>query len=377
MPSEPPNPASLPSPDPKQDARVNFAKLLAEFSAALGDADVYVYSGPIYEEEIHELLDQIEGYASRPNLALILTTYGGSAEAAFRLCRCIKELYTRFYLFLPGYCKSAGTLVATGADEIIMFRRAELGPLDVQLVRQDDLAGRSSGLDIADSLGFLSTKCFEIFEEHFISILGRSGGAITTKTAGEIATSIAVGLVAPITQQLDPLRIGENQRAMNVAIEYGRLLGGTPDALRKLTMGYPTHGFVIDFAEVKREKLFSCARQPTDLEDAFFKQLKEGIIEKFEQNLLREPSDGKLVAFFLNPVAQPAASSTDANEPTPPVDGDQPPAIPPGASADNEPAAETSAPKSGEEIQAAERSGNDNGQQTGPRGLSIETPVRK
>jgi hypothetical protein len=361
---------------PKDEPQTNFAAVLAELSASLGDADIYVYSGPVYDEEVHELLDQVENYATRPNIALILTTYGGSAEAAFRLCRCLKQLYKRFFLFIPGYCKSAGTLVATGADEIIMLRRAELGPLDVQLVKQDDLAGRSSGLDIADALRFLSTKSFEIFEEHFINILDRSGGAITTKTAGEIATSIAVGLVAPITQQLDPLRIGENQRAMNVAIEYGRLLGATPVSLRKLTMGYPTHGFVIDFEEVKKEKLFPCARQPNALEDAFFRLLKQGIIEKFEENLLREPSEDKLLAFLLNPTAQPSTSTTDANQPTRP-NGDQPSPVAPAPAADNEPATASSAPHPVTDGEVAERHGDDNGQQTGPRGLSVEPIVRK
>ena len=35
------------------------------------------------------------------------------------------------------HCKSAGTLLALGADEIIMSNLSELGPLDIQLPDRD------------------------------------------------------------------------------------------------------------------------------------------------------------------------------------------------------------------------------------------------
>ena len=238
--------------------------------------------------------------------------------------------------------------------------------------------GRSSGLDIADAIRFVSTKSFEIFEEHFTNILGRSGGAITTSTAGEIASEIAVGLMSPITEQLDPMRIGENQRAMNVAVEYGKLLGANPTSLTKLTMGYPAHGFVIDFDEIKREKLFPSVRRPTAVEDAFFSQLTQAIVEKFEENLLREPSDDKTLGFFLNP-PQPIEESEHAtNQPGQPHSGDNAPGQPAAAPAPTDQrsaSTPTQAPVANPKN--ANGDGEDNRQQTSTGGQSLEIPARK
>src|SRR5918912_3662355 len=171
------------------------------------DADIYMYSGILDREGANRFIELGEVNRSKENAALILTTNGGTADAAYRIVRYLKRTYKQFTLYVFGPCKSAGTLIALGADEIVMSCWGEFGPLDVQLLRRDDLAFRNSGLDIAEALKSVGDHAFMIFEKQFLEIIERSGGTISTGTAGDIAKSIAAELLKPITAQIDPLQI--------------------------------------------------------------------------------------------------------------------------------------------------------------------------
>ena len=150
---------------------------------------------------------------------------------------------------------------------MIMPDNAELGPLDVQLLKVDELGERSSGLTITDAMNTLKTQAFDMFEDYFLQLRFKSGQQITTKSAAEIAANITVGLYSPIYEQIDPMRLGETERALRIALEYGERVGKynlKPDALTKLVAGYPDHGFVIDRMEA--ETLFEKVRFPSELE---------------------------------------------------------------------------------------------------------------
>ncbi len=251
------------------------------------DADIYLYSGSIERDGAARFIDVAEEHKSRNNCILILTTYGGTADAAYKVVRHLKRTYQRFILFVFGPCKSAGTLLALGADEIVMSSVGEFGPLDVQLVKRDDLFFRNSGLDIAEALRAISEHTFTLFEKQFLEMLMRSGGAISTKTASEIAKDIAVGLLSPITGQIDPVQIGEVRRAVRVAQDYATRLKANPATIKKLVEGYPSHSFVIDFEEAK--ELFQNVRLTQPLEEILAITLAADSAEATGHDCVREP----------------------------------------------------------------------------------------
>src|SRR5262249_38908464 len=144
-------------------------------------------SGPIDERYANLTIEHIEGEHQRENAGLFLCTPGGDPDAAYAIARCFKRQYKKFVLYIFGYCKSAGTLIALGADEIVMSAHGQLGPLDVQMVKRDELLFVSSGLELLKAMESLKTNSLQTFENHFLSIIERSGGAITTKTAADIA----------------------------------------------------------------------------------------------------------------------------------------------------------------------------------------------
>jgi hypothetical protein len=200
---------------------------------------------------------------------LLLTTNGGSADSAYRITRCLQHSYRngKVILFVDTYCKSAGTLIALGADEIVMSDLAELGPLDVQLSKSDELAEMTSGLTPVQALGVLREETFATFEEHFLKLRFRSGLQITTKTALDISARLTIGLFDKVYEQLDPMRLGEYQRAMLIAHAYGTRIATDnlkDEALSRLIADYPSHGFIIDREEAG--DLFVCVREPSSAE---------------------------------------------------------------------------------------------------------------
>ena len=234
-----------------------------------------------------------------------MLTDGGSPDAGYRIARLLKKKYEKFILYVFGYCKSAGTLVAVGADEIVMSEYGELGPLDMQVTKEDELKSTST-LDYLQALISLKGQAFNMFEEFFLSIKQNSGSSITTKTTASIATSLTTGILAPIAEQIDPLRIGEVQRALNMAIDYGKRLTDNEGMLFSLISNYPSHGFVIDYKEVK--ELFKNVREPDDIEQQ---------VADYLHRVVRTPATPNFVQCIF-----PIAEQEKANESQSKCDGD-------------------------------------------------------
>jgi hypothetical protein len=245
------------------------------------DSDVLVYSGDIERPFDDELLDELLACpVRRKNVILILGTYGGNPDAAYRIARSLQENYSRFTVLLAGRCKSAGTLLVVGAHEIVMTPHAELGPLDVQVGKKDELVGLDSGLTVLDALSQLEKKAFNLFEDAMLKIVQSSGGRVTFKTATHISVELSKGMIAPIMAQIDPMHVGEVSRALKIGEEYGRRLSDISDnlqedALEQLVHKYPSHGFVIDRREAS--KLFIHVRDASDQEGALLKLLKGAV----------------------------------------------------------------------------------------------------
>lgn len=220
------------------------------------DADVYHFAGGIERHFAARFCGCVLENKRRPNALLLLTTFGGSGDAAYQMARSLQDCYDggKVAVLVSTFCKSAGTLLALGASEIIMTDLAELGPLDVQITKPDTLGERLSGLTPGQSLSTLRTEAFLCFEKFFLDILRASNYAITTRTAAQIAARVTAGLYRPVYAQIDPMRLGEFQRAVQIAMEYGKRLDSWSKnlkerALSRLITGYPSHEFVIDRKE--------------------------------------------------------------------------------------------------------------------------------
>lgn len=283
------------------------------------EADIYVFTGPIEQSTVAEFLDLYPTASKKKNCVLVLTTHGGSPDAAFVLARFLKRKYAEgtFTLYLPGRCKSAGTLIALGADTIVMSPHGEMGPLDIQLAKEDSLWDRNSGLDIFAALGVINVQAYTFFENQFSRLITRTAGQITTRTAADIATNIATQLLTPITAQIDPLRLGATHRAVEIARQYGELLdphrSGVVD---RLITSYPSHSFVIDYGEA--QELFGCVREPGEDEAALEEALRIRLYKNCEVECVRNPHpEGIVLCLTKAPATQRELPIHADHSPTP------------------------------------------------------------
>ena len=231
------------------------------------NADIFFLAGNLTDEVGHRFIDTCPTPSDARNCVLFLTTRGGSMDAAYRITRCIRNRYPEgeFMLVVDGLCKSAGTLIAVGADTLVMTDRAELGPLDTQVRVRDEFGEQQSGLIDNDALRYLNEEVFNSFQGHLHRLLSLGNSELTTQTALRVASELTLGLFGGIYGQVDPIRFGETARAIQIALEYGYRVNGSnvrDGALRKLATGYPSHGFVIDRRE--SEDLFYNVYSPNE-----------------------------------------------------------------------------------------------------------------
>lgn len=278
------------------------------------DSDFLVVSGPVGFEMQDLVSSRIkERKEKKKNLTVLLCTPGGSADASYRISRAFQDNYTTVRAFIVGWCKSAGTLCVIGANELVMTDESELGPLDVQISKRDEIGERDSGLVVSEALRSLETQAFTTFENILLHIKERSDGTVSFKMAAEIAATLAGSLFEPIYRQIDPEKLGATARSLTVANEYGKRLNVKgknlkSNALQLLGVGYPSHGFVIDRREA--ERLFHKVRKPTELELEIASEV--GVYASI-------PSEQALVQ-FLNPVGKEVKDESTGT----PTDGTTP-----------------------------------------------------
>ena len=271
------------------------------------DADILFMNGPMEHPTDLMVMDLCESRRRRKNVILILVTVGGDANAAYRIARCLQELYERFVFFVSGYCKSAGTIVSLGAHEIVMSDRGELGPLDAQLQKEDELFQTRSGLTVLSALSTLHQQAYDAYEHFLLQTKFRSRGEITTKTANQTAATLTGELFGRVYEHIDPMHVGEAGRFLKVAHQYGQILqrqcgNCKPGTLDKLTTQYPSHSFIIDRLQAK--ELFVDVRSPLPEEIEMIRPLGAAALEPRNQNLLLT---------FLN---EESASEEDPHENT-------------------------------------------------------------
>lgn len=252
-----------------------------------GSSDLYLYIGEIDRKGYAQISDLCLK-KKNDNAILALVTHGGDPHAGFRIARALQHHYGSFKVMIPMECKSAGTLLCIGASELIMGHRSELGPLDIQVRKRDELFDRGSGLDILQSLNYMQAQAMHAFRASLVELTRDAG--LSTKMASEISSNLATGLFAPVYAQVDPIQLGEMQRAMAIAIAYGALLEEVsgnilPGAMAKLVTDYPAHAFVIDRKEAKT--LFRNVRAPDGAEElAFCKKAYDSATNRSPNDLI-------------------------------------------------------------------------------------------
>lgn len=231
--------------------------------------DIFIYNGDIQRNVDLDFIISVNARKRSDRLRLILVTHGGDPDAAFKIARYFQDKYKRFELLISGLCKSAGTLVAMGAHELAITPYGELGPLDVQIFKEDKISGMHSGLNISEAMSALEKTAINSYLRLITQTFRNSGGVVSFATASKAASDMVAAMYAPVFGQFDPEDVGSRARSMRIAADYGKRLDDVaqnmkPGAIQKLAETYSSHSFVID--RVEATALFKKVREADPLE---------------------------------------------------------------------------------------------------------------
>jgi hypothetical protein len=188
-------------------------------------------------------------------VGLLIESSGGDADYAYQIARLFQRRTKNFTVIVPRYAKSAATLIALGATDLIMGRDAELGPLDVQVF---DLEREEYGsaLNAVQSLERLNAFSMTAIDQLMPLLIRRTGRKIDTLLPKVL--DYAVAFVKPLLEKIDAIDYTKKSRDLKVAEQYAfRLLKSRHSwskaiaVARSLVEKFPTHGFVIDRDEAK------------------------------------------------------------------------------------------------------------------------------
>lgn len=210
----------------------------------------------------------------KPNgpVALLLDSPGGQARAAYQVARLLRKTCGSFTVVIPRYAKSAATLLALGADQIIMGTHGELGPLDVQLLDYDKEEFRSA-LDEVQSLERLFASALDAVDQTMLFMMHRAGKKIDALLP--TALNFVTEMMKPLVEKIDAVHLNQTSRLLKVAEEYAsRLLQPkyaeiiAKQIARRLVEYYPEHGFIIDSDEAGEIGLH--VQEATDAQEKLF-----------------------------------------------------------------------------------------------------------
>lgn len=162
------NPAEFGGQSPHDVLRRRYLRALNEKTgrAAIVYATAWFEHRDLRPEQITIGLGDVQGFmeavsnVDERELDLFLHSPGGSAEAAESIVEYLRTRFDHIRAIVPVAAMSAATMVALGADEIVMGAHSQLGPIDPQFTIYTPEGPRSApGQAIKDQFDLAKEEC--------------------------------------------------------------------------------------------------------------------------------------------------------------------------------------------------------------------------
>ena len=193
-------------------------------------------------------------------LDFILESPGGSADEAYKIIRTLRKNFTTVNIIIPFWAKSAATLLSLGGNCIVLDEYSELGPLDVQLVKQREdspIVDRESALNDEYSLKRIEMRSLELFQTMFAVVYENDNIPINKAELSKQIFDYLSDFYKPLMKQINPYQLGDKKRKLEIGEKYAdKILSLYHPQLSKdrkdylvdyFINGCPDHGYVIDY----------------------------------------------------------------------------------------------------------------------------------
>jgi hypothetical protein len=240
--------------------------------------------GQIADDQVRVIFDHLLQIKERPipRLDLFLVSNGGNSVIPWRLVSLFREFAKQFCVLVPYRAYSAATLIALGADEIVMHPFGELGPIDPS-VSNDFNPRTAQGVPIPISVEDVTS---------YVSFI--------KKTVGITHEDELVKTIEALCSQVHPLALGNVERFVSQSRMVATKVLKThmlkePDhtiqeMVENMTSKLYFHGHPINRQEALNDlKLKICENPGAELEKAIW-GLYLQFEEEFKNNVIFLPA---------------------------------------------------------------------------------------
>ena len=111
-------------------------KIIGEIEAKLGEQLITYWNSPkgsICSNDVNGLYGLLRNLGKVDRLSLFIKSDGGSGQASLRMVNLLRQYVKKLTVLVPFECQSAATMLALGADRILMGPLAHLSAVDTSL----------------------------------------------------------------------------------------------------------------------------------------------------------------------------------------------------------------------------------------------------
>jgi hypothetical protein len=215
--------------------------IVAELAECLKGPVVAYWNNPrgeVCHNDVIALYAILERLGKHKSLHLFIKSSGGSGQAALRIVNLIRQYYGELVVMVPLECASAATMIALGANRILMGPMAYLTAVDTSLTHDLSPIDRDNDR-VSVSLDEL-TRVIRLWREE--------------------PSDVKENAYRALFQYVHPLVIGAVDRAESLSIMLCRelLSHHVPDQevaqriASRLNSAYPSHNYPILYDEAER-----------------------------------------------------------------------------------------------------------------------------
>ena len=226
-------------------------------------------NGQLAGDVVNEMIEQINLIPDgTQEIDLFIKSTGGDGLAAWRIISILRAKATKINILIPDEALSAATILALGANKIVMGKYGCLGPIDPQITitKNDGSVENFAYEDLASFLNFSKNEVGLTEQEHIEKIFSK------------------------VCDQVNPMSLGFANRASSLAVEMGQklLLTHMPESenikakeiATKLNKNFFSHGHVLFRDEA--EKIGLKIEKPDDETESLMWQIRESFKEEMQ-----------------------------------------------------------------------------------------------
>lgn len=143
-------------------SRDSRKKIIAEIEKLRGTRVLTYITGDrhpavaqIGDDAVRPLYEQLRALGDVPKLDFFIYSRGGAIDVPWRLVTGLRTAAKEWAALIPFRANSAATLLALGADEIILGRNGELGPIDPSINFQTRGSVQQDSVSVEDVMAYV------------------------------------------------------------------------------------------------------------------------------------------------------------------------------------------------------------------------------